>query len=115
MPLRGLQDFSDITRAVQYTNDADLLRRELKKDHSVAMHARVQVIRQLRPAPVARRLETNFFAMCTQVNHKSSRANRIVMCNVVADLLKIERYQWRYPQLHWRVWRVDCCAYLAFN
>jgi hypothetical protein len=39
MPLRGLQDFSDITRAVQYTNDADLLRRELKKDHSVAMHA----------------------------------------------------------------------------
>jgi hypothetical protein len=40
--------------------------------------------------------EANFFAMRTQLSHETSGANRIVLCNVVADLLKIERCQGRY-------------------
>jgi hypothetical protein len=38
--------------------------------------------------------------MRTQLSHETSGANRIVMCNVVANLLKIERCQGRYQQLH---------------
>ena len=37
--LRGVQDFRNITRAVQYANDGDLLCRGLKKNHVVAMRA----------------------------------------------------------------------------
>mgnify|MGYP006185108903 CR=1 FL=1 len=37
--LRGVQDFRNIARAVQYTDDCDLLCRGLKKDHVVAMRA----------------------------------------------------------------------------
>jgi len=100
MALRGLQDFSNITRAVQYANDGDLLCRGLKKDHIVAMRASAQVIRQLGPPPIARRVETNLFAMRTQLGHETSGASRIVLRNIVADLLKIERCQGRYQQLH---------------
>ena len=37
--LRGLEDFRNISRGVQYANDGDLLCRGLKKDHVVAMRA----------------------------------------------------------------------------
>jgi hypothetical protein len=37
--LRGVQDFRNITRAVQYADDCDLLCCGLKKDHVVAMRA----------------------------------------------------------------------------
>ena len=37
--LRWVQDFMNITRAVQYANDGDLLCRRGKKDHVVAMRA----------------------------------------------------------------------------
>lgn len=40
------------------------------------------------------------FAMHTQLSHETSGANRIILCNVIADLLKIERCQGRYQQLH---------------
>jgi hypothetical protein len=38
--------------------------------------------------------------MGTQLGHETSGASRIVLCNVVADLLKIGRRQGRYQQLH---------------
>jgi hypothetical protein len=39
MALRGLEDFWNITRAMQYANNGDPLWRGLKKDHVLAMRA----------------------------------------------------------------------------
>jgi hypothetical protein len=36
-------------------------------------------------------IEANFFAMRTQLSHETSGSKRIVVCNVIADLLKIDR------------------------
>jgi len=85
---------------VQYANDADLLCIGLKKDHVVAMRARAQFIRQLGSPPIARRVEINLFAMRTQLNNESSGPNRIVLCNLITDLLKIDRCQRRDQQSH---------------
>jgi hypothetical protein len=57
--------------------------------------------------------EANFFAMRTQLSHETSGSKRIVVCNVVADLLKIDLCQGPNQSLHERAWRVACCAHLA--